>query len=344
MNIWKTLLEIAVHAPSPHNVQPWRVRIINDCEADLFVDIQRTLPKEDVTGSFIILAMGMFIEALRIVAANRNFKLCYKLHHEPAWYAASIIEGINGTRVNTTLLPFARLRLTPDTETGAISPRYSDALFLARRTSRLALENETVPEASAHALIKLAAEHDQQYAQIVDPATIFSVLERNIGAVFEDLNAPDYHDEIVSWFRFTNRAALRTRDGLDYRCMNTSRAAFWLGARFPKLLQMRLARPLLWKLYRAQLGNAPAIGFLAGKFWNPEDAIGTGHFLMRFWLELAVLGLYIHPLGNLVTNPSAAAWCLETTGIQDIWLVFKIGRSKEPPKSYRRAVEEVLVA
>jgi hypothetical protein len=31
-------------------------------------------------------------------------------------------------------------------------------------------------------------------------------------------------------------------------------------------------------------------------------------------------------------------------GLNDIWLVFKIGRSATPPKSHRRTVEEVLIA
>ena len=71
MSVWHSLLESAIHSPSPHNVQPWRVRILNEYEADLFIDSDRTLPKEDPTGSFIILTMGLFIEALRLLAAHR---------------------------------------------------------------------------------------------------------------------------------------------------------------------------------------------------------------------------------------------------------------------------------
>src|SRR4051794_390352 len=81
MSLWATLLETAIHSPSPHNVQPWRVRIINDSEADLLIDSQRTLPKEDITGSFIILTMGMFIEALSLLAASHQHRLNYTLWH-----------------------------------------------------------------------------------------------------------------------------------------------------------------------------------------------------------------------------------------------------------------------
>ncbi|HEY0003190.1 MAG TPA: hypothetical protein VGB17_00170 [Pyrinomonadaceae bacterium] len=335
LDMWKTLLETAVHAPSPHNVQPWRVKILNASRADLFIEKRRTLPKEDVTGSFIILTMGLFIEALAILASNRSHSLRYELYQEPSQYTPEIIE-----QAEEPLLPFARLSL----EAGGDGPSiYPDSLFLRRRTSRISLLPERVPADAVQSLSELAREWGQRYEQVTDPLAIERILRCNTDALFEDLNAPAYHDEITEWFRFTARSARQTRDGLDYRCMNSSRVAFWSIARFPKLLQLPLARPFLTKMYRAQLGIVPTIGLLAGPFWKPSSAFETGRFLMRFWLETARHNLYIHPYGNLVTNRRAAEWCLTETGVPDIWLIFKIGYSSEPPQSYRRYVEEVLV-
>ena len=48
--------------------------------------------------------------------------------------------------------------------------------------------------------------------------------------------------------------------------MNTSRTAFWLAARIPKLLVFPVTRPLLKRQYRRQLGLVPTIGLLAGDF------------------------------------------------------------------------------
>lgn len=335
MSLWPSLLETARRAPSPHNVQPWRVRLLADGSADLLIEKRRTLPAEDITGSFIILTMGLFIEALSVLAANRSHRLAFELFEEPARYTA---DRINAS--GAELLPFARLRLDRDE---SVSPEYDDALFLKRRTSRLSFEPAPVPEEAAHALAEMAARHNQRYAQFTDPALVERVLARNTDALFEDLNARGYHDEIVEWFRFSSRSAAETRDGLDFRCMNSSRAAFWMAARFPRLLQTPLARPVLRRVYRRQLGTVPTLGLLAGAFWRPEDAFETGRFLLRFWLELARRRLYIHPYGNLVTNHAAAEWCLKEFGVADIWLVFKIGYSREPPESFRREVGEILV-
>lgn len=336
MSIWLEILRTAVHAPSPHNVQPWRVRLLDDGAADLFIERRRTLPKEDVTGSFIILTMGLFIEALAVSAANRSHELTHQLQRELSAFTPDRIERADGD-----LLPFARLTLKRRDD---LPPSgFEDSLLLKRRTSRVSLLPRPVPEEAASAFAELARAWGQRYEQFDDPALIERLLARNTDAVFEDLNAPEYHDEIVEWFRFTDRASRRTRDGLDYRCMNTPRSSYWLAAKFPSLLRSAALGPLFRKVYRKQLGRVPTIAALAGPFWRPEEAFAAGRFLLRFWLEATRHDLYIHPYGNLVTNRAAADWCLRELGVPGIWLVFKIGYSEVPPESYRRAVEEVLL-
>ena len=335
MSVWKELVETARYAPSPHNVQPWRLRILSDETAELLIEKRRTLPKEDTTGSFIILSMGLFIEALTIVAGNSSLKLGFELCQPASRFTPEQI-----AKADDELLPFARLSLG---EQIAVEPVFDNALFHKRRTSRISFSSQPVPNEAVEALSKLAREWGQSYQQVTDPEIIEKILERNIEAVFEDLNVPAYHDEIVEWFRFTDSSSRQTRDGLDYRCMNSSRLSFWLAARVPRLMQLPLSKTLLKKIYRSQLGHVPAIGMLAGPFWDPESAFETGRFLMRFWLELAKQDLYIHPYGNMVTNKAAAEWCLKVTGVPYVWLLFRIGFSKEPPQSYRRTVEEVLV-
>jgi nitroreductase len=334
--VWRTLLETAIRTPSPHNVQPWRIRLISEQDAELLIDGRRTLPEEDTTGSFILSAMGMFVEAIALLAPPRGFSLEYELGHAAEWYAKTIINGRK-----TDLLPFARLHLAP------CSPRetlYPESLFCKRRTSRICLLPTPIGDTAIASLTTLASQWGQRYEQITDAAQIENILAQNSNALFEDLNTPAYHDEIVSWFRFTDRAAKRHRDGLDWRCMNTSRTAFWLVARIPKILVFPFTRSLLRRQYRRQLGPVPTIGILAGDFFRASSAFETGRFLIRFWLETARLGLFIHPYGNLVTNPSAANWLVETTNIKDIWLIFKIGHSEEPPMSYRRSLADVMVA
>jgi len=196
MSVWRTLLETARYAPSPHNVQPWRLRVLSDDTADLFIEKHRTLPKEDTTGSFIILSMGIFIEALSIIAANSSLKLTFELYQPASAFTPQRIAEAAGE-----LLPFAKLTLERGRTGESV---YENALFLTRRTSRISYLPEPVPDEAVEVLSELARAWGQTYRQVTAPETIEQILKRNIDAVFEDLNAPQYHDEIVEWFRFSN--------------------------------------------------------------------------------------------------------------------------------------------
>jgi len=323
-----------VLAPSPHNVQPWRVRILGDDEAVLLIEKQRTLPKEDVTGSFIILTMGLFVESLRIVAAHHGARIDAELLDDPAAFSAARLEA-----VRDPLVPFARLSLSSDP---SVPSDHSPALFEARRTSRLPYRREPIEPAATIALAALAERWGHRYRPVTDAALIERVLGWNIDAVFEDLNHPPYRGELAGWIRYRRATSERARDGLDARCMNQAPHEMWLAFNAPWLLGAPLLSGWFRSRYRAQIGPVTTLGLMSGPFWDPRDAYPAGRFLVRFWLECTRLGYYLHPYGNLVTNRPIAARVREATGVPDVWLAFKIGRSDVPPRSHRLSVEEIL--
>jgi hypothetical protein len=332
--VWKTILATAIQTPSPHNVQPWKVRIRTDSEADLLIDSSRTLPKEDVTGSFILLAMGMFTESVSILAKSSGFNLTFEISDVPE-LARKII-----TDTQRQLIPFATLRLSKS-EYSTVD--YPAELFFKRRTSRLSLRPDLISDSILKTLTDLALSWDQIFRITTEPAQIERLMKLNTKALFSDLNTKDYHDEIIEWFRFSDFQSRERSDGLDYRCMNTPRPIFWMSANLPWLMKVPLLGSVLGETYRSQLGTIPTIGFLSGAFWDPAEAIDSGRFLMRFWLELAKHDLYIHPFGNLVTNRPIAAKVEQEMNLKNIWLVFKIGYSPEPIKSRRLPLETILV-
>src|ERR1043166_4289786 len=333
MSIWLELLETAIHCPSPHNVQPWRIKIAGDREAALYIDPTRTLPKEDLTGSFIVLTMGMFIESIALLAKHRGFELNYELSCDLETVAKDL-----GPQ-NSGLTSFARLTLSSAEAVTVYDPE----LFFRRRTSRLSFEDRNISDEAVDALSAIADKFGQGFHVLTDREKISRIMHANTEALFEDLNSADYHDEIVEWFRFTEKQSLEHRDGLDARCMNTSPANYWLVSRFPSLLKLPILRSVMSSVYQHQLGPIPTLGVISARFWEPADALQAGRFLIRFWLETAAQGLYIHPYGNLVTNRNAAEKIMPDLGSDNSWLIFKIGYSAVPPKSLRLPIERVLV-
>ena len=338
MSSWHELLALAVRAPSPHNVQPWRVRVVDDANAELYLEKARTLPAEDESGSFLLLTMGLFIESLRVLAAHRGFVLTAAAIHPPEWFAASHL-----ATVALPILPFATLRLAPGKPGPAPDLDFDEAAFLRRRTSRLRYAPDPLPDGAARELAAIALDCGTRFDVVRDPATIERLLFWNIDAVFEDLNHAAYHDELTAWFRLDDAAARAHGDGLDARCMNQSPLELAVVRSAPWLLRLPLLRRVFAARYREQIGPVATLGVLSGGFWDPAAAYEDGRALIHFWVAVERLGFSLHPYGNLVTNRPVAARVAETIGIADPWLVFKIGRSPAAPEPYRRKVEEVLL-
>jgi hypothetical protein len=321
--IWEKLLITAVYTPSPHNAQPWRLRVSSDHQATLFVERARMMPDSDTSGHFIRSSMGMFIEALTLISANAGYTLRHQL----------LCGG------SESLVPFAELELQP----GAQPSAYPDILFRKRATSRLGSNGVRISAGVAEHLSQFEPQHGQRYHQLDDPMLIDQLVQENIRAVFHDLNDRAYHDEIAKWFRCNDAEASSKADGLDYRCMLVGATELKLIKHLPQIMRWRLTRPFMRWLYRRQLGAVSHLGIISGLFFDDVGCMHAGAYLLRFWLELARHDLYIHPFGNLVTNAQAKNRLDKLTGIGDAWLVFRIGHTNEPPRSHRRSVHEVLL-
>ena len=321
---WGSILGMAIHTPSPHNTQPWRVLIHDERTATLYMERARMLPDEDITGHFLQCAMGMFIESVRIVAANAGYSLRD--------------ERIEGAERNG-MIPFAKLELSA----GSNPSGYADDLIGRRATSRLGSNGPPIPAEITVRLKSFEPERGQRYHQIDDARVIESLVRENIRAVFHDLNVKPYHDEIARWFRYSDAEAQSKADGLDYRCMRVPSMELRLMRRLPQIMRWPILRNIMARVYRIQLGRFDHIGLIAGNFFDNNAAVKAGAFLMRFWLQLARENLFIHPFGNLVTNLESRARVEAITGIKNVWLVFRIGHTDAPPRSLRRSVEEVLL-
>lgn len=334
-DLWPLLVEQAIRAPSPHNVQPWKVRVSSRSSATLYTDMNRALPAEDVTGSFLLSAMGLFVEALSIAAHGHGLDLSVSLCDSAANFA------LRFRTPGTELVPFAHLSLEVDARGADALPA---SLLELRSTGRAAYKPIPV---STHCELKLrSAAHEAglRFELTSDPEIVARLLQLNTHALFEDLNTPQYHDEIAQWFRCTQTEETSTSDGLSYRCMNMRPWEMRIAKYYPGILRLPLLASAFGSRYTRQ-NRCGSIGLLRGPFLEqPDVAIDFGRGLLRFWLAITREGLSIHPLGNLVTNLAAARKVESLLGTSQIWLIFKIGYLEgTAPRSLRRSVGDVLL-
>jgi len=344
---WPEILELARWTPSPHNTQPWKVRQLDERRIEVWLDPARALPDEDVTGCFVLAALAMYVEALRILAANRGLGLAVHEDDPETVRRAATREaesasgaGGRGPGGSTGLVRYASIELVSGHR---LEPRFDDAVFQSRRTSRLAPTAAPIPPEALVELEALAAPLGYALHLIEDAGTVARIMRLNLEAVTEDLTTPAYRDEIKRWFRYGERHEKETRDGLSARCMNMPPYELRMLSTAAALAKWPVLGAVVRALYRRRLGAVPRLMILEGPFWTADSAVQAGTCLMRLWLGLERHGFRIHPFGNLITNGDANRRLRDATGIRDPWIVFRVGRTAEPPRSERLALEEVLV-
>jgi hypothetical protein len=155
--MWEELAEYARWTPSPHNVQPWQLRVRSDAEADLFYVPERLLPAEDPLGRFLMVALGIFIENLAVAARARGFDI------EPDY---ADVAALDSAAAAPAL--FARLRLVPAPARNDFDPE----LIVARRTSRVAYDGRPVPTPVLAELADICSEYGNTFVSSSDPSLV----------------------------------------------------------------------------------------------------------------------------------------------------------------------------
>lgn len=329
MRIWRELLETARQAPSAHNAQPWRVRVLGELQAELLVDATRMFPVTDPDGWETIVSLGAFAETLSIAAAPRGLELRVALSGVPLWEREGLIR-------------YARLVLVQRRE-----PEPLAAELIGRRcSSRLPYDGRPVPADVAAELSAIAASAHHRLTVSSDPAVTALVVELGAEAQAFPAVDPGVRAELATWLRLSNRAAERTRDGLSARCLNApgSLLRFWF--RFPGLVRLPGIRGLATRQRLRSMAGTASVAWIAGTPSTDEDWFNAGRMLCRLWLTATRHGLYLHPLVSVLAMDRLQARLLEHLGEQAgpgaPWFLARIGSGPEPPRSLRLRVDDLL--
>lgn len=121
-------LAFAILAPSPHNMQPWQIRLDGEDTITLFCDLDRLLPETDPLNRQITIGFGCFLELLRMAVAESGIRTD----------VVPFPDGVSELALDHR--PVARIRFVADS-TIARDPLFAHAL--ARRTNRETFNADT---------------------------------------------------------------------------------------------------------------------------------------------------------------------------------------------------------
>src|SRR5690348_14799484 len=82
---WHRIAVYAQRCPSPHNTQPFRLRILDERNAELVFLPRRGLPTADPLGRFTWLTAGIFAEICSIAAHGEGYALTAEWDHRPMY-------------------------------------------------------------------------------------------------------------------------------------------------------------------------------------------------------------------------------------------------------------------
>jgi hypothetical protein len=328
--VWRGVVHDALWAPSPHNTQPWQVRLLSGREAELWAPADRLLPVEDPEGRFLTAGLGIFLEALDVAAGARGLGLEFEYVHPPL--------GVGAQQQALA----ARLELVERTEPS----RFHVDLLARRRTSRLAYDGRPPPAPALRELTAIAAEAGHEARFSSDRELVDWVVGLNADTVFYDLEEDGRREEIGRWTRPTDAEAARRGDGFSPSCLGFPAPLVRLFFRRHGLFGNAAVRKAARALYLRSMRGTATIGWIGGPWRTSEDWLQAGRMLMRFWLALTAHGLYLQPFGSVITNPTAHARLAERLqvreGDRELWLLLRLGYGAEPPRSARRPLAEVL--
>lgn len=250
----------AIQAPSLHNSQPWRFRLVGDA-IEVRADPRRAVPIAGGSGWGMRLSCGAATFNLRLAFAVRGRPLAVQWLPDPA---------------DPELV--ALLTPAPARPASPVEHRLLRAVP-ARHSNRRPFTAQPVPPPARAALLDAARTEAVWLELVTGPLAVAAVAE--IAQAADRVLARDarYQDELVSWTRGPGPAS----DGVPV----------WAGGPSPRPSDLIPGRPFsdVERMPGRDFEPEPLVAVLGSPGDQPPDQLAAGHALQRVLLTITDLGL-----------------------------------------------------
>jgi hypothetical protein len=337
--LWLDIAEEVRWYPSPHNSQPIKLKPISETAAVVYYDLDLGLPAESFGIPFGHVCAGVFLESLSVVAAAQGYRTVESLELSEMDFAAQDRLHLIGT-----------VRLEPAaTDAHFLSAAESTmAAFRARRTSRRPYDRRVVDEEILTAASSIAARQGYEFHSTTDARIVSELVRINQKTLFSDLRNNAVYAEIMEWLRFSRDEAAARADGLSAETMIIPGPVLRFAMKHRQLWSFPAIGGFIKAIYLRTMRGVRQLGWLEGPFAEPAHFLEAGRTFMQVWLYFSGKGVYLHPFGTVITNPSSHAEFVKEAGINEsadrmAWMLFRFGYSATPPKAHRRRATSMLL-
>ncbi len=315
-------------APSVHNIQPTRWRLVNEHTLLLLDDITRRLPAADPSGHDVRLSHGAAIEGLSLALGRCGLRIAE-------------VEPVGEPGASGSLQPVARIAIAAGGQSDGLADFVS-----ARASWRGGFRPFDQPGEAALSMFSAMA-GDMQLVRGTDSIDAIARLADEAG--FHFLCDDAHRAELLHWMRLSRSDPSYERDGLSAEAMAMPGVVafgtrFVLGPLFPLLRRLGLAATLASE--RDKFANSAV-----ALFHRPEgeDSLTTGRAFYRAWLMLTAQRLAACPVSVLADWPASNRQLVERHSVPSgrrLVNVFRLGLTAgSPPREgkARLPVAELIV-
>lgn len=332
-------IAVGINAPSPHNTQSWKFKIIDDYSMYLYVDENRFLPATDPTNRQIHIGAGCFIETLAIGATGLGYVAA--IEYFPEGYSSKADFGKK---------PVAKISLAKN----AGDKSELEAFIAPRHTNRKEYKGASVSKVEFDLLISATGATHSKIGFIEDDSKFKEYKRLLIKAMEVESYKYDAHDESRKMMRFSEKERAEKRDGLSIPQVG------FTGIMVP-LAEMSLkGGPEKWhsekslgrhfNTFNKAVNSAKGIVTFTTESNEIIDWIKTGRDFVKFGLSLTKYDLYNNPHTQITQEyPEMLPVMAELNKLENIsephkvQLILRIGRAVSSYYSYRRHLEDFLV-
>ncbi len=318
------ILQLASLAPSGHNTQPWFVKHIEPYHWIVGNDKSKWLPAVDPTQRETMLSIGAFLLNLEYAASHFGYDCQFIL--------------LANTNQDENIVEVKLIKSNN-------SNNYDIQNIKDRRTVRSNYSSEILKKEDIDYLINGEQEfiryilNSSKEHQWLNEQTI----EANRVQVFRD----DAEEELANWIRFSSEDARKNRDGLTLASMEIKGPTAWYLRNFyHKADVMKISfRSKTINNVEEQVSQSAGWIIITSKDNSVATLLETGKRLQRLLLKIRNRGIAIHPMTQILEEPSIQKSLNSSIGISDtVQFLLRIGYIKQypAPVSLRRNVNSFV--
>ncbi|WNM32864.1 nitroreductase [Streptomyces sp. Li-HN-5-11] len=315
------LVADAVAAPSMHNAQPWRFRLVpSERVLLLLADLDRAMPRSDPDNRALQIGCGAALFNLRVAAAHAGFTPVVRLLPEPA---------------EPLLLAVVRMDAARSSQLGEDDLSRLHPAIRRRHTSRHPFGEKDIPE-DVRAVLRSVAGREGAELLFPGPWHAETVLELVRDAESRDALDPEGLQDLHRWTRLGPEADIATDGVPEY--------AFGPRMRDGKApLRDFAGRRAVADRGATAFEHNPHLALLSTPGDTPADWLRAGQALERVLLEATLAGLATSLTSHALESPDLRLLARDpVAGRGHVQMVLRLGYGPQGPATPRRPVRDVL--